>query len=147
MKYKAIMLFLLALSALLAIYILFKGINVYQDSRAESDRNFQPSISCIGYIYSVKALNYNAEAKTLAFTIENKQYSDAEISSITITSDRQARRTFQKRLLNGMEAEITATGFDMERNFTIYPDSCALYSKTCFPETNECIGYEPPSTE
>lgn len=147
MKYKAIMLFLLALSALLAIFILFKGINVYQDSKAEADRNFQPSISCIGYIYSVKALSYNAEAQTLTFTIENKQYSDAEINSITILSDRQARRTFQKRLVKGMEAAITATGFDIGRNFTIYPDSCALYAKTCFPETNECKGYEPPSSE
>ncbi|GEM_PF-6277310 len=141
-EYKAIVLFLLALSALLAIFILFKGLNIYQDSKAETEQNWQPSLQCVSYIYSVKGISYQADAQELVFTFENKLYSDAEITSITVTSDMQQIRTLQKRLVQGTEAKITLPGFAVGKNFTIYPDNCRIYAKTCFPATNECIGYE-----
>ena len=141
-NYKAITLFLVAITALLVIFIFFKGISVYQTSKSGTEQQLQPSISCTSYIYSIDGISYDHNTKALTFLFENKQYSDAEVHNITVQPDKGSGKTSQQRLIQGMKKKIAFSGLDIEKNFKVYPDGCSLYAKTCILETKECTGYQ-----
>ena len=137
-KYKAIMFSLFVLGILIGGYILISGMKIYQESRANTETNWHPSIDCIRYVYSIDAINF--KERQLSFIIDNKDYSDHEISNITIRSGKQ-KLSVPTFIPPGAQDRITFEDVDAQDNFTLYPDNCELYFKTCFMATKECTGY------
>ncbi|MBI2133758.1 hypothetical protein HYU11_03695 [Candidatus Woesearchaeota archaeon] len=141
--YKAITVFLLAMTIVLGIYIFTHGWSAYKATRQHTESTLNPSIECSRYIYSVDDIDYGDSR--LSFLFKNEEYSDHEISRITLKSDMNFSQTITKQLYRGNHARISLEGFGIGKNFTIYPDNCLLFAKTCTLQTGECLGYEPPS--
>jgi len=142
-KYKAIMVFLLAMTIILSIFIFMNGLSAFRASKEQTESTLNPSIDCVEYIYSVSNVKY--EGSVLSLKFENKPYSNRDVSNITIRSDTNISKTVQAYLPRGGDFTINLPEFQVSKNFTIYPDTCRVYAKTCFLSSGECKGYDPPS--
>jgi hypothetical protein len=144
-KHKAINLFILIFGIILTIFLFTQGTNIYKGYSSKAQDNWQPSIDCIGYIYGVNSLQ--SDELGITFNVQNKDYSEKIITNITVKSDTGDQRAIPKVIIQGGQGKINLEAFRYEKNFTIFPDNCELYAKTCFPKNGQCISYEPGSTE
>ncbi|MBI3051863.1 hypothetical protein HYY74_05395 [Candidatus Woesearchaeota archaeon] len=141
--HKAITIFLFLVTFMIAGYIFTQGVKIYKGGRLAAESQTQPAIDCIGYVYGVSGIK---QQDGLAFRFENRQYSDKDVSKVTVRTDINQTAAFERPVPRGSSADIT-TELKAQINFTVYPDACAVYAKTCFLDGRECIGYEPPSLD
>lgn len=135
------MVFLLAMTGVLGIYILTQSLSQYAHSTEYADAQSNRSIDCVGYIYSVSQVSY--EGGRLSLDFRNEAYSNSEVNTITVITDSNQSREFSQQTPPGADFMINAQGIDIAENFTIYPDNCAIYAKTCYLDSGECRGYAP----
>ncbi len=136
------MVFLLAMTIILGIYIFTQGLSSYQSTRESTEEVWNPSIDCTRYIYSISDISYSDSL--LSFRFENLDFSGHEISNITVSSDRNNTINMVKILARGTYTKIQLSQFELKDNFTIYPDGCSVFRKTCRLSTGQCTAYEPP---
>ncbi len=85
-KTRVIFIFLLILSAALAVFIGLQIIQYYKTGKDYTEETMRPSITCTGYIYSIKGMNYARNELTL--TVYNQEYSDYEILNFSVVANR-----------------------------------------------------------
>ncbi|MBI4438400.1 hypothetical protein HY640_00545 [Candidatus Woesearchaeota archaeon] len=142
-----IVIFFTGFMVMLAALIMSNGIGLYRASKNSTVQAFQPSIRCVSFIYSVEGISYDSSDGVLQFVFRNLHYSDAEVHNVTVLSDAGSIGTVEKFLVRGSDALLRFEDFDVERNFTVFPDGCRLFSKACLISSGECKGYDQGARE
>jgi hypothetical protein len=133
---RAISIFLLTIGIVLAVFIFTQGFKTYSTSRAFTEQRSEPTISCLGYAYTIKNLAYSNN--TLSFDITHASYSDAEnISSLTVITDRTETLSFPP-MLRGVSRHIVVENVQVDSNFSLYPDRCSSYPVVCEMKEQRC---------
>lgn len=144
-KIQAVAIFLLLVAAMLAAFIFSQGAGMFNVAKGSTQETTGPSIDCVGYTYTIKDVQLGNSS--LAFIAENKDYGDKDISNVTVKTDANWTMTAQAKIIRGSEKRLLFENIRIGRNFTVYPDGCRIYEKTCLIATGECIAYSPGSHE
>ncbi|MBN2454197.1 hypothetical protein JXB11_01490 [Candidatus Woesearchaeota archaeon] len=130
------MVFMIALAALLTIFIFTKGLDIYREGAAITEERNEPTISCLGYAYSIKNIDY--ADRILSFDLTHLSYSDSEnISSITVLADK-AVKAEMKPMVRGASKRITFENLTLASTFSVYPDRCSMYAMVCDMGSKVC---------
>ena len=121
----AIFMFLIFIVA--TLMILLWAYNIYQKGVLATTGKEEGSTSCWSYVYEIKDIQYNDDV--LSFNLENKMYSDARISKITIiTKDVKKEQTFPT-ISKGTTKLINIEDINIENSFLAYPNDCVNLAK------------------
>lgn len=133
-KERAFFIFLMIFGIALAFYIGFQIISYYKEAKGFSDRTANPSVRCTGYLYSITGMSYGKGE--LRFRIRNQEYSDYEISRMTIGANQTY--SLQIRIPQGVERDAAIGIEKLPENFLIYPEDCLQHAKKCNKAEMSC---------
>jgi hypothetical protein len=134
-KYRAITIFFMLFSAVLAVYIATQGFAIYGAHKNESMSIAKPSIDCFGISYSVSNFSYDGYA--LSFDLRNNDDSTEKIPSVMVKGVNERFVGF-KNFLPKLKRRVVVSDIEIATNFTVYPDNCVSYQRTCYLETKQC---------
>lgn len=134
-KTRALIIFLICFSIVLAIYIVTQGVSIYKANKNITRTTATPSIDCAQYFFAVTDFSYDGYA--ISFEIKNEAYALETIHNVTV-SGLNIKSAELKNLVPGAAKQTKINDVQIEKNFSVYVDGCAVYKKTCFLEENSC---------
>ncbi len=133
---KAVMIFLMIFAATLGIYIGMQSLSIYWENKNVTETTATPSIDCAKYMFSVKNPSYDGYAASFEITNE-KDLSLENFHSVTVVGVTQ-KSAETKNFIPGTTRQIKINDINIDKNFSVYVDECAVYKKTCILEENSC---------
>jgi|SRR3989344_4692854 len=134
-KAKAVMIFLTIFAVALGIFILSWGFDSYTSNKNITATTAKPSSDCGRYMFRVSNPSYDGYA--VSFELKNEDYALEDINNVT--ADGITRKSTEaKNLIPGLTRSIKINDIKIDKNFSVYVDSCEVYRKTCSLEENTC---------
>lgn len=124
---KAIALMLLVAGMLLMSFIVFHGVNIYQQSKSTSDSQGLSSVECVGFLFTISDIS--STANSVAFVFKNEISSSDDVHNVTVAAG-QERQTVVVFTPPGTSAQVNVQ-LPVHGNFTVFPDNCGIYPARC----------------
>lgn len=131
---KVIGIILFVVGVMLLLFIISQAVRIVKDSRDASDSKGEPSVHCVGYLYTIGGIT--ATGEELQFNFANEQSSSEDVHNLTVIDSNRNRQTFQISIPAGSSMAVRVP-VRVQGNFSVYPDNCGVFPARCSLE-GEC---------
>ncbi len=125
---KVVGIILLVVGIMLLLFIISQAVKITKESRDSSDSRGQPSVRCVGYLYTVSGIT--ATSDELQFEFRNEQSSSEDVHNLTVIDGNRNKQTFQISIPAGSSLAVRVPA-RVQDNFTVYPDNCGVFPARC----------------
>ncbi len=125
---KVVGIILLVVGIMLLLFIISQAVKITKDSRDSSNSKGQPSVHCVGYLYTVSGIT--ATSEELQFDFSNERSSSEDVHNLTVIDGNRNKQTFQISIPVGSSLAVRVP-VKVDVNFSVYPDNCGVFPARC----------------
>ena len=125
---KVIGIIFLVVGVMLMLFIISQGVKIVKESRDSSNSKGQPSVHCVGYLYTVSGITSTAEE--LQFDFRNEGSSSEDVHNLTVIDGNRNKQAFQISIPVGSSLAVRVPA-KVQDNFSVYPDNCQVFPARC----------------
>ena len=123
---KSILFFLFVIFIVLAFYILTYGTGIYTSSKSYTEQQTKNSLCSTFFDFELKNITY--QNGFLAFNLVRKSETGEPFSNITIKGEEEKKIDVLNMI--SYKTQPINIEINISKNFTVYPESCKIMSKT-----------------